>query len=72
MPDDVRTSVWQGSFTLFGVELQCHLLDDGQRVIEADSMAALHNAMAQPDMTIGADEEVDEFACWLHSQEIPK
>ena len=72
MPDGVRTSVWQGTLTLFGVELQCHVLDDGQRVIEADSMAALLNAMAQPDITIGADEAIDEFTRWFHGQEIPK
>ena len=40
MTEDLPKSVWSGSFCIFGVEMKCHTLDNGQRIIEADSMAA--------------------------------
>jgi hypothetical protein len=33
--------VWSGSFRLLGVELKCHTLSNGQRIIEAESMHTL-------------------------------
>jgi hypothetical protein len=44
-PEALPTAVWSGSFRLFGVDVQCHTLDDGQRIIEADSMRRLIDAM---------------------------
>lgn len=46
-------AVWSGSFTLFGVEVKCHTLSDGQRIIESDSvnqlLLGMHDEMPPPD-----------------------
>ena len=40
-------AVWNGTFRVFGVDLACHVLSDGQRIIEEESfkrlMAAMHD-----------------------------
>lgn len=59
--DDMPKSVWSGSFTVFGVELKCHTLDNGQRIIEADSLAELMEKMGQSDMPVG---DIDKFNYW--------
>jgi hypothetical protein len=54
MDDGLPESIWQGTFTVFGVELRCHVLCSGQRIIEADSMARLIEAMEAPgDKPVG-------------------
>ena len=58
-------SVWQGSFRLFGVDLQCHVLSGGQRIIEEASMAELlrgHGRHRSED-TDGA--EMASFVKWI-------
>jgi hypothetical protein len=60
---DVPTSVWQGSFQLFGVEVKCHVLSDGQRIIEADSMENLMEAMGIPGATLD-HAEIEKFTKW--------
>jgi len=37
-------SVWQGELRMSGVTLHVHVLSDGQRIIEADGLAALMKA----------------------------
>ena len=37
-------SVWQGTFHAFGIDLVCHVLSNGERVIEEDSMIKLIEA----------------------------
>lgn len=39
--DDLPKAVWEGSFIVGGVEVKCVVLDDGRRIIEAESMEAL-------------------------------
>lgn len=59
-------SVWSGSFYIFGVEVKCHTLSDGQRIIEADSFHALMQAMGASEPTID-DYNADAmqgFAQW--------
>ena len=58
-------SVWQGSFILFGVELQCHVLSNGQRIIEEDSMVDLIEAMKTPLEDTSEGAELTEFCEWL-------
>jgi len=51
---------WSGSFDLFGVTVRCHVLEDGRRIIEAESMAALLAAMES-----GAEPgDIQGFARW--------
>ena len=58
-------SVWQGSFILFGVELQCHVLSNGQRIIEEDSMVDLIESMKAPLEDTSEGAELAEFCEWL-------
>jgi hypothetical protein len=39
-------SVWQGAITVFGIDMICHVLNTGERVIEEQSMIALLEAFA--------------------------
>ncbi len=57
-------AVWSGTFKLFGVEVKCHTLSNGQRVIEADSMEALFAAMGNGTINPDDNQDVTEFAKW--------
>lgn len=59
---DIPTSVWSGTFRVFGVDVRCHRLSDGQAIVEADSMAELIEAMEAPD---GRDlGQLEDFITW--------
>ena len=60
---NIPVAVWSGTFTLLGVTLKCHVLDTGQRIIDADSVALLFDALADPKAVIDHDE-LAEFARW--------
>ena len=62
-------SIWQGSFKVFGVEVKCHTLDNGERVIELESVKELFTAMgeASPDTTNSPD--ADAFVRWQRKEE---
>ena len=55
--------VWSGSFKIFGIDLKCHTLSTGERIIEEESVAALFAAMEGP----WRDERDDTLAFnrWL-------
>ena len=44
--NEMPVAVWSGSFTVLGVELRCHVLSDGQRIIEQDSVHRFFDALA--------------------------
>lgn len=46
---DLPTAVWSGNFHVFGVDLKCHVLSDGRRIIEADSLQQMFVAMVTSD-----------------------
>lgn len=64
MTDDIPKAVWSGSFHLLGVEVKCHVLDNGQRIIEGDSMMELLNAMADPTIDREETPDVTQFERW--------
>ncbi len=49
MPGTLPRAVWEGTFTLYGVPVRCAVLDNGQRVLHAEDVAALFAAMGQED-----------------------
>lgn len=63
-------SMWQGAFRLFGVDVRCHVLSDGSRIIEEDSMAALLDAMGDPGKKIN-QAELEAFAGWRAGKKPP-
>lgn len=68
--DQIPQSIGSGSFTLFGVEIKCHVLNDGQRIIEAESMENLFETMARiDDRRIPEPDEMNGFIRWLHGQD---
>ena len=55
-------AVWQGTFTIFGMELRCYVLEDGRRVINAEDVAKLFDE----DHPVETDQkgDLDAFAKW--------
>lgn len=43
----IPQSVWTGTFRLVGVDIVCHVLSDGQRIIEAESFENFVRAMTE-------------------------
>ena len=59
-------AVWSGSFRLFGVDVKCHTLSDGRRIVEAASLEALIAAMGNPEAPL--DTDADAFATWQRGE----
>lgn len=59
-------AVWSGEFRLFGGVIKCHVLDDGRRIIEADSLADLFNPHGPTERSPEVEAEIEQFLRWLH------
>ena len=57
-------SVWQGTFVVLGVDVRCHVLDDGQRIVEASSIEDLLGAV-DAKAEVEDDPVVVAFTSWL-------
>lgn len=62
-------SIWSGSFFIGGIELHCHVLDNGKRIIEAQDVDALFNAMGLESFELKEDS-LQEFIRWMRSLEV--
>lgn len=69
MAKELPTAMWQGEFTICGVTLKVCVLDDGQRVIEAESFERLMAAMADGSFN-AAPEDWAEFAKFVGSAKL--
>ena len=65
MSENLPKSVWQGTFKLYGIELKCHTLDDGQRVIENpdEFFSAMFNSAIFDEDAVDPDE-LARFEAW--------
>lgn len=63
--DEVLRSVWEGTLRLFGVDVKCHVLEDGTRIIEEESLITLLKAMEKPGPI--NQHEIEEFVKWQKS-----
>jgi hypothetical protein len=64
-------SIWSGSFNILGVEVKCHTLSDGQRIIEEASFNSLLNALADNDDMNKIDPDaMQAFARWREAQDV--
>lgn len=54
-----------GSFRLFDIDVVCHRLDNGQAIIEQDSMARLLEVMGEDSGVEFDEEEFAKFQAWL-------
>lgn len=66
MSDDIPEVVSSASFTIMGVEIKCHMLSNGQRVIGAESMDALFAVMGDDEVEV--DPTDSEFLALLRWQ----
>lgn len=62
---DLPAAIAEASFNLFGVPLRCYVLDNGQRIVDADDVAALFDAMANGDGSEPSNDGLDKLAKWL-------
>lgn len=65
---NLPTPIWSGSFRLLGIEIKCHTLSDGHRIIEAESFHAfldlLNGCGVDVEHQAADDEGVAAFARW--------
>lgn len=61
---DLPTAVWSGTFRLFGVDVICHTLDNGMRIIESESMVRLLEAMENGTIDPADNVSATDFAKW--------
>jgi hypothetical protein len=63
--DDLPRVISSAEFTILGVVLHCHVLSDGQRIIDADDVDKLFSAGAgrPPSLSLD-DEQARKFAEW--------
>jgi hypothetical protein len=66
MSTEIPKAVWEGTFTVFGVELKCYILDNGQRIIDTECMDKLLKVMNDPDVN-AEPGDIDEFTKWQQS-----
>lgn len=63
-------AIWSGEFELAGVSMKCHVLENGQRVIDEDSVVAFLEALATTTQTADDFEaDVARFAAWMRGRE---
>lgn len=71
MNGDIPGTVWSGTFTICGVELKCHTLADGTRIIEEDSMRDFFENLFDGTLTaadVQSDPDIDAFKAWRHGK----
>jgi hypothetical protein len=65
---DLPHVVWSGEFAFGGITMRCHVLDDGQRVIEEESVNAFLAWLedCSPEDAKSFDEQ---FAMWVRGSQ---
>lgn len=67
--EEVPVAVWSGTIRLFGVDMKCHRLSNGQNVIEEESMRAFLAALETGGVDAGDVEEFARFQAGLAPRE---
>jgi len=68
MSTDVPVSIAQSTFSVFGVDVKCHVLSNGQRIIEAGSMNQLLEAMHEPQNQEGDQSAIYALNAWCRGK----
>lgn len=67
MPDSkIPKAIASKEFKIFGVTVKCHVLEDGRRIVEEQSVADMLNAMSTPDRP--NMDEIESFHRWMREQ----
>lgn len=68
---EIPKAISSATFKLFGVDVKCYVLDNGKRIIDESSIAALMEAMAAaptvasvPVTCPGDSPDIEVFAKW--------
>ncbi len=61
---NIPEAVWSGTFKVCGVDLKCHVLDNGQRVIDADSFNQLFMVGTLSRALSDDPDELEAFSRW--------
>lgn len=69
-PNATPQSIREGTLTIFGVELKVHHLDNGQRIIEEESIIRLFERMAEPDCPTMSQRECELLARFIANGEL--
>lgn len=71
MKNSTPKSIEQKVFVIFGVPVCCHLLDDGRKVIAAESLTKLLTVIAAeiPDLNL-EDHDIDHFIFWCRKNRL--
>lgn len=59
----IPKAIWEGEFSIAGVPLKCAVLEDGSRIIEAESFRNFIDALENGTVEFGPADLVD-FARW--------
>lgn len=60
MADAIPKVIWSGSFMLGDVEMKCHVLDNGMRIIDAESIEKFFSGEGKKPTEV----EIINFAKW--------
>lgn len=63
MTENIPRATHSATFRLFGVDVRVHVLDNGQRIIEAKSLSELLEAMSDSRAS-NDDVDMEAFARW--------
>lgn len=63
---DIPKAVWEGSFFLGDLEMKCAVLDNGQRIIDAESVYRFLNGEFGDKRP--TDAEIIEFSKWQRKE----
>lgn len=75
MQNEIPHAVKSGIITIFGIDLKCHILSDGQRIVEKESMDAFTDHVASSGGAIEVEgdalKEVEKLTAFMQKGELP-
>jgi hypothetical protein len=73
MTTPIPHAIWSGEFSIGSLTLKCHVLSDGRRVIEQESVADFMNWLEHGDIRREEFEGfAEQFATWARGTGIPR
>lgn len=60
-------SISQGTLRILGVDLECHVLDDGRRVFDAESVERFLVALEDPDAPDITEADAEAIAAFTRA-----
>jgi len=67
MEEKLPVATHSADLKIGGYTLKCHVLDDGRRIIEADSLVGFFEYLGREDTTFSPDDAM-EVAKFIHNK----